>query len=160
MSFSILARFAAPVVIALAGYAPPANADGGTVVPMGSKLRACDFSPISDRASQDDGTVSAVIHTGGGSVTADVHFVEPGTPNARFDVALIQAPRPSNSLCDGPGPGVAIGSLNLNGAGVGDTTVSDSLHSGTTGVWVFVRRPSPYSQSPTEFYTSDVIAKV
>jgi hypothetical protein len=36
----------------------------------------------------------------------------------------------------------------------------DGLRSGTTGVWVFIRRASASSQSPTEFYTSDFPAKV
>lgn len=127
---------------------------------MRSILRACDFSPIPDRASTDRGMASAVIRAGGGSVTADVHFAEPGAPNAHYDVALIQVPRASSSPCDGPGPGVAVGSLNTDGAGIANTTVSDGLRSGTTGVWVFIRQANPYSQSPAEFYTSDFPAKV
>lgn len=162
MSFNLsaLARCAVPVVVALAGSAVPASAESGTVVPMRSILRACDFSPIPDLASTDRGMASAVIHSSGGSVTADVHFAEPSAPNAHFDVALIQAPRASSSPCDGPGPGVAVGSLNTDGAGIANTTVSDRLQSGTTGVWVFIRQPNPYSQSPAEFYTSDFKAKV
>ncbi len=127
---------------------------------MRSILRACDFSPIPDRASADRGTASAVVHLNGGSVTADVHLAEPSAPNAHYDVALIQAPRPTTAPCDGPGPGVAVGSLNTDGAGIANTTVSDSLRSGTTGVWVFIRQASPYSQSPAEFYTSDFAVKV
>jgi hypothetical protein len=162
MSFrlSTLARCAVPVVVAVAGSAIPAGAESGTVVPMRSILRACDFTPIPDRASTDDGMASAVIHSNGGTVTADVHFAEPGEPGVHLDVALIQAPRASSSPCDGPGPGVAVGSLNTDGAGIANTTVSDSLRSGTTGVWVFIRRANPYSQSPAEFYTSDLLAKV
>jgi hypothetical protein len=160
MSFSILARCAVPVVVALAGSAVPASAESGTLVPMRSIFRACDFTPILDRASMDRATASAVVHTNGGSVSADVHFAEPGAPNAHYDVALIQAPRASSSPCDGPGPGVAIGSLNTDGAGIANTTVSDSLRSGTTSVWVFIRQANPYSQSPQEFYTSDFKANV
>jgi hypothetical protein len=165
MSFNTLARCAAPVVVALAGSAVacstgPAQAEGGTVVPMRSILRACDFTPIPDRASTDRAAASAVIRNNGGSVSADVHFAEPSAPNAHYDVALIQAPRASNAPCDGPGPGVAVGSLNTDGAGIANTTVSDRLGSGTTGVWVFIRQASPYSQSPQEFYTSDFKASV
>lgn len=157
---SAAAGCALPVVIALTGSAVPANAQSGTVVPMRSILRTCDFSPIPDRASTDRGMASAVIHSNGGSVTADVHLAEPGAPNAHYDVALIQAPRASNSPCDGPGPGVAVGSLNTDGAGIANTTVSAPLSSGATGVWVFIRQANPYSQSPQEFYTSDFISKV
>jgi hypothetical protein len=38
--------------------------------------------------------------------------------------------------------------------------VRDGLRSGTTGVWVFIRRASAISQSPAEFYTSDFPASV
>ena len=162
MSFNLsaVARCAVPVVVVLAGSAAPASAESGTVVPMRSILRACDFSPIPDRASADRATASAVIRSNGGSVTADIHFAEPSAPNAHYDVALIQAPRASSAPCDGPGPGVAVGALNTDGAGIANTTVSDGLRSGTTGVWVFIRQPSPYAQSPAEFYTSDFPAKV
>ena len=162
MSFSLpaVARCAVPVVVVLAGSTAPASAESGTVVPMRSVLRACDFSPIPDGASTDSATASAVIRSSGGSATADIHFAEPGAPNAHYDVALIQAPRASTAPCDGQGPGVAVGSLNTDGAGIANATVSDSLRSGTTGVWVFIRRASPYSQSPAEFYTSDFPAKV
>ena len=162
MSFSLSAvtRCAVPVVVVLAGSAAPVSAESGTVVPMRSILRACDFSPLPDHASADRGTASAVIHSNGGSVTADIHFAEPGAPNAHYDVALIQAPRASSAPCDGPGPGVAVGALNTDGAGIANATVSDSLRSGTTGVWVFIRQASPNAQSPAEFYTSDFPAKV
>jgi len=160
MTISTLARCALPVVVALAGSTAPAAAEGGTVVPLRSILRACDFSPIPDFASTNRGTASAVIHVNGGAVTADIHFAEPGAPGAHYDVSLIQVPRPASAPCDGPGPGVAVGALNTDGVGIANTTVSDSLRSGTTGVWVFIRRPSPRSQSPAEFYTSEFVASV
>ncbi len=165
LTSSTLVRGALPVVVALAasavpGFNPEASAEGGTVVPMRSILRACDFSPIPDFASAARGTASAVVHVGGGAVTADIQFSEPGEPGAHFDVDLIQVPRPANAPCDGPGPGVAVGALNTDGVGSASTTVRDSLRSGTTGVWVFIRQPSPRSQSPAEFYTSDFAVSV
>src|SRR5882757_6471834 len=152
---SALARCAVPIVVALAGSIAPAAAEGGTVVPMRSILRACDFTPIPDRASTDPGTASAVIHVNGGSVTADVHLAEAGQPGTHYDVSLIQVPRASTAPCDVPGPGVAVGGLDSDRAGVANTTVRDSIRSGTTGVWVFIRRPGQFSQNPDEFYTSD-----
>jgi hypothetical protein len=165
LRISTLARCVVPVTVALAGSAIPGSnpgawAESGTVVPLRSILRACDFSPIPDFASSARGTASAVIHNSGGAVTADIHFAEPGEPGAHFDVDLIQVPRPANAPCDGPGPGVAVGALNTDGAGVGNATVRDTLRSGTTGVWVFIRQPSARSQSPAEFYTSDFPAPV
>ncbi len=160
LTISALVRCVLPVTVALAGSAVPAAADSGTVVPMRSILRACDFSPIPDLASMSRGTASAVVHTGGGAVTADIHFAEPSAPGAHYDVTLIQIPRPSSAPCDGPGPGVAVGALNTDGVGLANTTVRDSLRSGTTGVWLFIRQPSPNSQSPAEFYTSDFAVPV
>ena len=159
-TISALARCAVPVVVALAGSTAPAAAETGTVVPMRSILRACDFTPIPDRASTDRGTASAVIHVNGGSVTAEVHLAESGQPGTHYDVSLIQLPRASNAPCDVPGPGVAVAGLDSDGAGNATTTVRDGLRSGTTGVWVFIRRASAISQSPAEFYTSDFPAKV
>jgi hypothetical protein len=160
ITISALARCAVPVAVALAASAVPASAEAGTVVPMRGILRACDFSPIPDFASINNATAAATIHNAGGAVTADIHFAEAGNPNAHYDVSLIQLPRPSTAPCEGPGPGVAVGSLNTDGVGVGNATIRDTLQSGTTGVWVFIRQPSPRSQSPAEFYTSDYPAKV
>ena len=160
LRISTLALCALPVVVALTGSTAEASAESGTVVPMRSILRACDYTPIPDLSSTNVGTASAVIHTGGGAVTADIHFAEPTAPGAHYDVSLIQLPRASSAPCDAPGPGVAVGALNTDGAGVGNATVRDSLHSGTTGVWVFIRQANPFSQSPAEFYTSDFPVKV
>jgi hypothetical protein len=160
LRISTLARCVVPVTVALAGSAVPGSdpgawADTGTVVPMRSILRACDFSPLPDFASTSRATAAAVIHKSGGTVTADIQFAEPGEPGAHLDVDLIQVSLPANAPCDGPGPGVAVGALNPDGVGVASTTVRDSLRSGTTGVWVFIRQASSRSQSPAEFYTSD-----
>ena len=159
-TISALARCAVPIVIALAGSTAPAVADGGTVVPLRSILRACDFSPIPDLASANRATASAVIHASGGTVTADVHLAEPGQPGTHYDVSLIQLPRASSASCDVAGPGVAVAGLDSDGVGQGSTTVRDSIRSGTTGVWVFIRRPAQFAQSPAEFYTSDFPATV
>jgi hypothetical protein len=158
LRISGLACCAVPVAVALAGSTAPATAD--TVVPLRSILRACDFSPIPDRASADRATASAVIHASGGTVSADVHLAEPGQPNTHYDVSLIQVPRASGAPCDAPGPGVAVAGLDSDGVGVGSTTVRGSLQPGATGAWVFIRRPSATSQSPAEFYTSDFPASV
>ena len=157
---SALVRCLLPVTVALTSSAIPASADGGTFVPMGANLRSCDFVRLSDFSSTNNATASAFIHNSGGAVTADIHFAEASAPNAHYDVSLIQLPRPATAPCDGPGTGVAVGALNTDGGGVANTTIRDTLQSGTTGVWVFIRQPSPRSQSPAEFYTSDYPAKV
>jgi hypothetical protein len=148
------------VTIAAPASAAPTSTTGGTLVQLRSILRSCDYTPISTGASVNNATTAAVIRVNGGTVAADVQLSEPSTPGAHFDVILIQAPRASTSPCTSAGPGVAVGGLDIDGVGQGATTVQDSIHSGTTGVWVFVRRESPYSQTPAEFYTSDFITPV
>jgi hypothetical protein len=109
---------------------------------------------------QNRAAATSVIRAAGGTVTAEVHLSEPSSPDTHFDVRLIQAPRASNSPCGSAGPGVAVGGLDTDGAGQASTTLQDSIQSGTTGAWVFIQRPSPYSQTPDEFYTSDFLASV
>ena len=67
---SSLARRSFPVVLVAASALNPAAAGavpvgttGGTVVPMRSALRACDFSPIPNGPSASRATASAVIRT-------------------------------------------------------------------------------------------------
>jgi hypothetical protein len=105
-------------------------------------------------------TVSSVIRVSGGAVAADVRLSNPDSPGTHYELRLIQAPRASNSLCGAGAPGVATGGLDSDGSGQASSTVQDSIRSGTTGVWVFVSRPSDSSQVPVEFYTSDFIAPV
>jgi hypothetical protein len=162
-----LARRTFPGVLAVASAlnpavaaAVPASASSGTVVPLRSTLRACDFSPIISGAAQNYATTSSVIRTAGGTVSAEVKLSEPGSPGTHYDVSLIQVPRASNAPCVSPGPGVAVGGLDSDGVSQATTTLQDSIRPGTTGVWVFIQRPSPYSQSPAEFYTSDFVAPV
>jgi hypothetical protein len=89
-----------------------------------------------------------------------VHISDSPDPGMHFDVGLIQEPRPQAATC-GPGdPGTAFTGLDLDGAGNGTTTVSETLRPGTTGVWVFVERGDPHSQNPAEFYTSEFVAPV
>jgi hypothetical protein len=167
ITISTLTRRAFPAVLAVASAlnpavaaATPASTSGGTVVPLRSILRACDYSPIPGGAAQNRAAASAIIRASGGTVTAEVHLAEPGTPGAHYDVSLIQAPRASSAPCDSPGPGVAVAGLDSNEVGQATTTVQDSIRPGTTGVWVFIRQPNPYSQTPAAFYTSDFVASV
>ena len=163
-----LTRCAAILAISAAAFplatttasAAPVSTNGGTTVPLRSILRTCDFSPIIGAIAQNNGTASSVIRAAGGTVTAEVHLSEPSSPGTHFDVRLIQAPRASSSPCGSAGPGVAVGSLDSDGAGQASTTLQDSIQSGTTGVWVYIQRPNPYSQAPAEYYTSDFVAPV
>jgi hypothetical protein len=164
---STFARRAIPAVLAAAtalnpavAVAAPTGTSGGTLVQLRSILRACDYSPIPPGASVNNATTAAIIRVTGGTVSADVQLSETSSPGTHFDVILIQAPRASTLPCTSAGPGVAVSGLDTDGVGQGAATVQDSIRSGTTGVWLFVRRASPYSQTPAEFYTSDFITPV
>lgn len=140
---------------------PAASAtNGGTVVPLKNVLRACDFTQLTGGAAQDNATASSVIRATGGTVAADVHLADAGSPGTHYVVRLIQSPRASNSPCDSGGPGVAVGGLDSDGGGQATTTVQGSIQAGTTGAWVFISRQGQSSQTPVEFYTSDFIAPV
>jgi hypothetical protein len=106
------------------------------------------------------GTGFAFVHTAGSTVVADVHLVDAPEPGAHFDVGLIQVPRPASATCGPADPGTAFTGLDTDGAGSGNATVQDSIRSGTTGVWVIVQQPNPYSQNPAEFYTSEFVVPV
>ncbi|MDT5050613.1 MAG: hypothetical protein QOE94_3877 [Mycobacterium sp.] len=110
------------------------------------------------KAAQSDAAASSVIRATGGTVAAEVHLANPSSLGTHYDVRLIQLPRASNSPCGSAGPGVAVGGLDSDGAGQATTTLQDSIQPGTTGVWVFIQRPSQFSQNPAEFYTSDFVA--
>ena len=140
---------------------PAASAtNGGTVVPLSSILRACDYTPINGGAPQNNASATSVIRSTGGTVTAEVRLSNPGSAGTHYDVRLIQAPRASTSPCDAGGPGVVLGGLDTDAVGQASTTVQGGIQSGAAGAWVFISRPSPYSQTPAEYYTSDFVAPV
>lgn len=136
-----------------------ATAAAASPMPLSSKWRACDFSSQSwVDAVGNAQAVAFVGPAGDGSMVAKVEMAT-ALPNARYDVRVIQAPRPSIGC--GPGaPGVLTGSLQTNGVGTGSVTLTGPVASGKTGAWVFVEMPSPYSQTPAEFYTSGFIASI
>ena len=136
---------------------------GGTTVVFDNYLRRCDFSKISIAPKVPSpmlGTGSAIVRASGSRAVAEVHLVDGSQPGTHFDVGLIEEPRPSSSTC-GPGdPGTAFTGMDLDGAGNGTATVSDTIRPGTTGLWVIVERPNANSQNPAEFYTSEFLVPV
>lgn len=137
--------------IAVGGGAGPAvaqpTATGPTALPFTQALRRCDFSRPSGEMRID-----------GGEVVVDLRFAT-GVPNARYDVRLIQTPRPQSLNCNPGDPGIAGGVLFTDNAGAAATTVRAPVMTGATGAWVSVTRPGAYSQIPEEFYTTDLIVR-
>lgn len=132
-------------------------------VPMNSVLRNCDFSPAGtavqvSRTNLGHGT--AVFSSTGSTVTAQVSIVISNRAGAHYDVALIQAPRPSSQTC-GPGdPGVNVAGVDTDGVGLATVTITAPLRQGATGAWVMVTAPSEFNQAPSEFYSTEYVAPV
>jgi hypothetical protein len=139
------------------------SGSGVTTVGLRGAAKNCDFSPVGTTPVVPfvtEGTGSALIHTTGSTVVADVQLVLTNEPGMHFDVGLIQVPRPASATC-GPGaPGTAYTGLDINDAGVGTATIQDTIKQGTTGVWVQISRPNPHSQDAAECYTSEFVTPV
>ena len=131
----------------------------GSSMPMESVWRACDFTKL--KWVDASGTARAVARVGTagpGTVLTTVDVVT-ALPNTRYDVRVIQIPRPSQGC--GPGaPGVLTGSLQTDGVGAGKTAIQGALANGATGAWVTLERPSDSRQTPEEFYTTEYVGSI
>jgi hypothetical protein len=127
-------------------------------MPLSSQWRACDFSALKWVPAVGDSRIIAQVSGSGSTVVAQVNAAQ-APPNTRYDVRIIQTPRPSIGCAPGD-PGVVTGSLQIDGAGNGSTVVTGPIAAGKTGAWVLVDLPAPDTQTPTEFYTSEFIASI
>ncbi len=127
---------------------------GAAVMPMTSIVRACDYSVAEYTWRTGYARAVAFVHPAAAdSVAVDVQL-QTAQPDTDYYVKVFQMPRGSADC------GVASVRVRTDGAGAAYVTVTTPIDSGTTGVWVSVERPSPFSQQPAEVYTSDFIAKV
>lgn len=158
LTFKKVAAAAAALTVAGATFGT-ATASAASPMPLSNTWRACDFSSQSwVDAVGNAQAIAYVGPAGDGSMVAKIDMAT-ALPNARYDVRVIQTPRPSIGC--GPGaPGVLTGSLQTDGIGTGSVTINGPVASGKTGAWVFVELPSAYSQTPEEFYTSGFIASI
>lgn len=156
------ARAAAVITIAapaLAVGVGAAVASADTFLPFNQTLRRCDFSEMQYVGGTGYGRPTAQVRVEGGDVVADIQFAT-GIPNTRYDVRLIQSPRSSARSCNAGDPGVAGTALVTDAAGGGAVTVRGPIMPGATGAWVSITRPSPHSQIPAEFYSTNLIAAI
>lgn len=151
---------AASAALMVAGTAfGTATASAASPMPLSSKWRACDFSQQKFVSAVGDARPMAYVGPAGdGSMVARVEMAT-ALPNTRYDVRVIQAPRPSIGCAPGEA-GVLTGSLQTDGIGVGSVTLQGPVEPGKTGAWVIVERPAAHSQTPAEFYTSEFIASI
>jgi hypothetical protein len=135
---------------ATAGIAA-ATPEGAEVVPMTSIVRACDFTVAEFTWRTGDARALALVHRdSAASVAVEVQLLT-ALPNTDYYVKVFQMPRASYDCAVTP-----VG-MRTDGAGAATVTVRTPINPGATGLWVSVERPSPYSQQPAEFYTSDYI---
>jgi len=144
--------------IASATPAESTEPAGAAVMPLLSKFRACDFTL--ERWVDAVGYARGIAHlsTSGSTVTTTVDMAT-AEPNTHYDVRVIQTPRASIGCAPGA-PGVITGSLQTDAGGTGSTSLQGPMESNATGAWVMVTRPSAFSQTPAEFYSSTFIASI
>jgi hypothetical protein len=154
---------AIPAVAVTVGIEPAAaggpNEAGGTELPFAQVYRRCDHSSNTHTGASGFSRPTATLRTTSNEVVADVQIAT-AVPGARYDVRLIQMPRPSSMPCNAGDPGVAAGALYTNDAGAASTTVRGPIAPGATGVWMFISLPGEFSQTPAEFYTTDYVAAI
>jgi hypothetical protein len=141
------------------GLAAADASSGGTLVGLTAKFRACDFTWAVNVATNGTGSGQTIISKAAPSkIVAQVQLIG-AAPQAHYNVRLIQAPRPGAGCAAGDA-GVSAGGIDTDGVGAGTLTLQDTISATTTGVWVFVDRPSPHSQTPIDFYTSELISPI
>ena len=141
------------------GVAAADASSSGTVVPLIPKFRACDFTWAINVATNGVGTGQTVISkTASNQVVAQVQLFA-AEPQAHYNVRLIQSPRPSAGCAAGDA-GVTASGIDTDGTGAGALTLQATISANMTGVWVFIDRPSPHSQRPIDFYTSEFITSI
>jgi hypothetical protein len=133
-----------------------AGAEGATFLSFSQIFRRCDFSDKAYTGSTGYARPTAVVHSTGSEVIADVQIAT-AIPNTPYDVRVIQMPRSSASGCNAGDPGVIAGVLLTDPAGAGSVTVRGPVASGATGAWMYITRPGEFSQTPAEFYSSDFV---
>jgi hypothetical protein len=136
-----------------------AGAQGATFVAFTQTYRRCDFSTKTHIGPTANGRPSAVLHTTGSEVIADVQ-INTVLPNTPYYVRIIQMPRSSATNCYPGDPGVSESVLVTDDIGAGSVTVRGPIAPGATGAWIFIHRPGEFSQTPDEFYTSDFIVPI
>ena len=122
-------------------------------------LRRCDFTETDYNGPTGVGRPLGTIRSNGSTVTADVqlataiaghalrHQADPDAPAVVGDLLWRRSRR-------------GAGFVEYGRVGAAATTLQDAIEPGATGAWVFISRPSAFSQDPAEFYTTDFVAPI
>ncbi|CAN3129250.1 Secreted protein [Mycobacterium sp. smrl_JER01] len=155
-ALAVLAASGTGVLGGGAATAEPAASARTVTLPFAQTLRRCDFTEFNYVGGSGYARPTGTVRIDGREMVADIQIAT-AVPNTRYDVRLIQVPRSSAASCTIGDPGVSGTVLFTDAAGAGATTVRGPIVSGATGVWAAVTRPSAYSQTPAEFYTTDLV---
>jgi hypothetical protein len=155
----VVAMSAASTVGVQTAAAGPPGSDGATFLTFAQVLRRCDFSTNMHAGPGGVARTTALVHTTGSEVIADVVMVT-AIPNTPYDVRVIQMPRSSATGCNPGDPGVTGGVLFTDDTGAGGLSIHSPIVSGATGAWMFITRPGELTQTPAEFYTSDFVVSI
>lgn len=150
---------AAATIWGATGVAAADANSAGSLVPLTPKFRACDFTWAVNVPTMGKGSGQAVISKAASNkVVAQVQLIA-AEPQAHYNVRLIQSPRTSAG-CGAGDIGVTAGGIDTDGTGAGTMTLEGAISANSTGVWVFVDRPSAHSQTPIDFYTSEIVTPI
>ncbi|KAJ5949227.1 hypothetical protein N7454_000811 [Penicillium verhagenii] len=120
--------------------------------PLTRSNRNCDGSNANPQVAASDGTVSI---NRAANLLVTVPIVLKGTPNAAYNVRVIQIPFP-NQQCPLPNCASGGGTLTTNAQGIGNTNLVQAVNPGATGAFVAINKKSDCS----DYFTSGVVAIV
>jgi hypothetical protein len=138
--------------------AAPASAAPGYRMILLATMHTCDFQPVDHAMGRSGAEPLAEITTDRHNAAAHIDMTA-GTPNVQYVVRLIPAPHAVLG-CPAGDPSITTGTLSTDDSGTGSATLQTRIGPGTTGMWLAIDLPSPHSQTPEEFYSSNYIAAV
>jgi hypothetical protein len=159
LTSAIFVAIAATLPLTSVATATPAEASGAVQMPLAGELRACDFTFLAYVISRGNGRPFAELSTAGSNTVAANVTMVTGQPDTRYDVRVIQVPRPSQHCAPGD-PGIIAGSLQTDAGGNGGVSLRGPIASGATGAWVVVDLPADNAQTPVEFYSTSFVAAI
>ncbi len=153
-----VAAVAAAVSTALTVAAASAPAAPAHRMLLLANMHTCDFQLLTTQLGRSGAKPFAEITSDGHTALAHVDLTN-GADDARYVVRVIPAPHAVLGCLPGE-RGITTGTLVTDAFGSGSITLQAPISTGTTGMWLAVDLPSPNSQIPQEFYSSNYIAPV
>lgn len=152
------AAVAAAMSAALTSTAASAAASPAHRMFLLANMHTCDFQLVTTQLGRPGAKLFAEITSDGYTAVAHIDMTN-GADNAQYVVRVIPAPHAVLGCMPGD-HGITTGTLAADAFGSGSITLQAPIPTGTTGMWLAVDLPSPHSQIPQEFFSSNYIAPV